>query len=128
MGKDIVCNCTHCSECQVSKAPPALLKLAISSKPWESVAVDILDLLREISTNVLVVQDYFSKWSFARVILDQTVEKYSRSLEMMYSNHVFTLVGPSLLLYSDQGKSFESRRLGDLCRVFGVKKSHTGRE
>ena len=30
-----------------------------------------------------------------------------------------------MLLHSDQGQNFDSRILGDLCRAFGVKKSHT---
>ena len=51
-------------------------------------------------------------------ILDQTAERIVR-------DEVFTLVGPPQKLHSDQGCNFKSRILADLCKVFGVKKSHT---
>jgi len=126
MGKDVVRHCTHCFKCQVSKAPPskpAPLQPVISSKPWELVAVDILKVPRSAEGNqyLLVVQDYFSKWPFARPIADQTADRIVQVLR----DEVFTLVGPPQRLHSDQGRNFESRILGDLCTAFGVKKSHT---
>ena len=95
----------------------------ISSKQWELVAVDILKVPRSVEGNqyLLVVQDYFSKWPFAKAIPDQTAER----IVQVRRNDVFTLIGPLLHLQSDQGQNFESRMLGDLCKAFGVKKSHT---
>ena len=95
----------------------------ISSKPWELVAVDILKVPRSAEGNqyLLVVQDYFSKWPFARALPDQTAEKIVQILR----DDVFTLVEPPLCIHSDQEQNFESRILGDLCKAFGVKKSHT---
>jgi len=52
---------------------------------------------------------------------DQTAERIVRILR----DEVFTLVGPPQKLHSDQGRNFESRILADLCKAFGVKKSHT---
>ena len=126
MGKEVVRHCTHCYKCQVSKAPPcrpAPLQPVISSKPWELVAVDILKVPRSAEGNqyLLVVQDYFSKWPFVRAFPDQTAEKIVQVLR----DDMFTLVGPPLRIHSDQGQNFESRILGDLCKAFGVKKSHT---
>ena len=40
-------------------------------------------------------------------------------------DEVFTLVGPPQRLQSDQGRNFESTLLRDLCKAFGVEKSHT---
>ena len=87
------------------------------------VAVDVLKVL--ISTNgnryLLVAQDYFSKWPFAMMMPDQTAERIVRILR----DKVFTLVGLPKKLHSDQDRNFESRILADLCKAFGVKKSHT---
>ena len=59
--------------------------------------------------------------AFARAIPDQKAERIVQSLR----DDVFTLVGPPQRLRSDQGRSFESRILSDLCTAFEVKKSHT---
>lgn len=87
------------------------------------VAVDVLKV--PVSTNgnqyLLVAQDYFSKWPFAIAMPDQTAERIVKILR----DEVFTLVGPPQKLHSDQGRNFESRILADLCKAFGVKKSHT---
>ena len=37
----------------------------------------------------------------------------------------FTLVGPPHGLHSDQGRNFESYILLELCKAFGITKSHT---
>ena len=85
--------------------------------------MDILKVPRSAEGNqyLLVVQDYFSKWPFARAFPDQIAERIVQVLR----DDVFTLVGPPLRIHSDQGQNFESRILGDMCKAFGVKKSHT---
>ena len=125
MGKDVVHYCTHCFRCQITKAPapkPVPLQPVISSKPWEFVAVDILKVPMSTRGNqyLLVVQDHFSKWPFAKAIPDQKAERIVNILK----DDVFTLVGPPRRLHSDQGQNFESRILGNLCKAFGVEKSH----
>ena len=43
--KSVVCHCTFCVKCQLSKAPstnPAPLQPIIATQPWEMVAVDVL--------------------------------------------------------------------------------------
>jgi len=70
---------------------------------------------------MLVAQDYFSKWPFARAMPDQ---KANRILQIT-SHEIFTLVGPPSKLHSDQGQNFESNILADLCKAFHEKKSHT---
>ena len=70
---------------------------------------------------MLVVQDYFTKWPLAIPLSDQRADTIVRILK----DQVFTLMGPPQRLHSDQGKSFESHILSELCRAFGVTKSHT---
>ena len=126
MGKDVEYHCIHCFKCQITKAPaqqPAPLQPIIASRPWELVAVDILKVPMSVRGNqyLLVVQGHFSKWPFAKAIPDQKAERIVQILK----DDVFTLVGPPQRLHSDQGRNFESRILGDLCKAFGVTKSHT---
>ena len=68
-----------------------------------------------------MIQDYFSKWPFAIPLPDQKTERILQVLK----DQVFTLVGPPNRLHSDQGRNFESYILSELCKAFGVTKSHT---
>ena len=126
MGRRVADHCKFCVKCQYCKSPapkPAPLQPVLATRPWEMVAVDILKV--PVSTNgnryLLVAQDYFSKWPFAMAMPDQTAERIVKVLR----DEVFTFVGPPQKLHSDQGRNFESRILADLCKAFGVKKSHT---
>ena len=126
MGKRVADQCKFCVKCQMCKAPapkPAPLQPVLATRPWEMVAVDVLKV--PVSTNgnryLLVAQDYVSKWPFAMAMRDQTAEMIVQILR----DEVFTLVGPPQKLHSDRGRNFESRILADLCKAFGVKKSHT---
>lgn len=126
MGKDVSSYCNRCFTCQRTKAPttfPAPLQPVVASRPWELVAVDILKvpMSHQGKQYMLVVQDYFSKWPFAIPLSDQKADTIVRILK----DQVFTLMGPPQRLHSDQGKSFESHILSELCRAFGVTKSHT---
>ena len=126
MGRKVADYCKFCVKCQYCKASapkPVPLQPVIATRPWEMVAVDVLKV--PVSTNgnqyLLVVQDYFSKWPFAKAMPDQKAERIVQILR----DEVFTLVGPPQKLHSDQGRNFESRILADLCKAFGIKKSYT---
>ena len=104
MGKDIMHHCTHCFKCQINKAP--------AQQPMSARGNQYL----------LVFQDHFSKWPFAKAIPDQKAERIVQILK----DDVFTLFGPPQRLHSDQGWNFKSHIVfGDLCKAFGVNKSHT---
>ena len=122
----MTCYCSYCTKCQLTKSlpnQPAPLQPAIASRPWELVAVDILNVPMSHQGNqyILVAQDYFSKWPFAQVMPDQKAERIVRIL----CDQVFTLVGPPERLHSDQSRNFEGQILSDLCKAFQVTKSHT---
>ena len=126
IAKDVGYYCNHCTTCQITKAPasqPAPLQPIVASQPWEMVAVDILKVPMSSRGNqyLLVIQDYFSKWPFAIPLPDQKAERIVQALK----DQVFTLVGPPRRLHSDQGRNFESYILLELCKAFGVTKSHT---
>ena len=76
MGKDVACYCTCCFKCQITKDPdqiPAPLQSIIPTKPWKLEAVDVLKVPMSVEGNqyILVIQDYFSKWPFARAMPNQ---------------------------------------------------------
>ena len=126
IAKDAGHYCTHCVTCQMVKAParpPASLQPIVTRRPWEMVGVDILKVPMSSKGNqyLLVAQDYFSKWPFAIALSDQKAATIVRVLR----DHVFTMVGPPRRLHSDQGRNFESHILSELCKAFGVEKSHT---
>ena len=68
-----------------------------------------------------MAQDYFSKWPFAIAFLDQKAATIVRVLR----DQIFTMMGPPQRLNLDQGRYFESHILSELCKAFGVEKSHT---
>ena len=126
MAREVGNYCTCCTTCQMVKAPatpPAPLQPIVTSRPWEMVAVDILKVPMSSRGNnyLLVAQDYFSKWPFAIALPDQKVTTIVKALR----DQVFTMVGPPRRLHSDQGRNFESHILSELCKAFGVEKSHT---
>uniref|UniRef100_A0A5S6QX05 RNA-directed DNA polymerase n=1 Tax=Trichuris muris TaxID=70415 RepID=A0A5S6QX05_TRIMR len=102
--QDVRKYCDSCSTCQMVKAPGLhpLMQIAPVGRPWERVAVDILQLppSKTGKIYVLTVQDYFTKWLI-----------------------VFADFGPPKILHSDQGRNFESLLLKELCSAFGVRKT-----
>ena len=95
----------------------------LTTRPWEMVGVDVLKVPMSNKGNqyLLVAQDYYTKWPFAKPMPDQKAERIVQILK----DEVFTLVGPPQRLHSDQGRNFENTLLRDLCKAFGVEKSHT---
>ena len=70
---------------------------------------------------LLVIQDYFSKWPSAIPLPDQKTEAIIQALK----DQVSPCLGPPHKLHSDLRKNFESFILSQVCKAFGVSKSHT---
>lgn len=101
----------YCKEgviCQKSKLPAPqkvpLISIPIR-KPWEMVAVDVLQVPTSCQNHrhILVIQDYFTKWTEAIPLQNQTAATITRELVKVFSNY-----GLPEILYSDQGRNFES--------------------
>ena len=77
MAQDVENYCCQCEECQQNKLPAQkkapLVNIPIG-RPWEIIAVDILEVPMSTNGNcyLLVVQDYFTKWAEAIPLRDQT--------------------------------------------------------
>ena len=125
MLQDIDHYCKECIICQAfkSSAPQKapLINIPIG-KPWEIVTVDILQVPLSSRNNqyLLVIQDYFTKWTEAIPLPNQTANRITSELIRVFSNY-----GLPDILHSDQGRNFESSILCQTLEAFGIKKTRT---
>ena len=125
MLQDIDHYCKECIICQASKssAPQKapLINVPIG-KPWEMVAVDILQVPLSSRNNqyLLVIQDYFTKWAEAILLPNQTANRITSELIRVFSNY-----GLPDILHIDQGRNFERSILRQTLEAFGIKKTRT---
>ena len=124
MLQDIERYCRECLVCQRSKpAKPtrAPLTTVPIGKPWEMVAVDILEVpTSRHNRYLLVIQDYMTKWVEAIPMPNQTAATITRELTTVFCHY-----GIPDILHSDQGRNFESTILRQTLNAFGVTKSRT---
>ena len=125
MAQDVEQHCRECQKCQSSKPPmpsrAPLTNLPIG-RPWQMVAIDILQVPVSINNNkyLLVIQDYFTKWADAIPLQNQRA--VTISAEMV---KVFCTYGIPDIVHSDQGQNFESTVFHQTLKAFGVEKSCT---
>ena len=125
MAQDVEKHCRECLACQKSKLPKPTKAPLVSmpiGKPWQMVAVDILEVPVSNKGNryLLVVQDYFTKWADAIPLRNQTAATITEKLVKLFS-----VMGLPDILHSDQGRNFESTLLQQTLEAFGTVKSHT---
>ncbi|TNN04865.1 Retrovirus-related Pol polyprotein from transposon 17.6, partial [Schistosoma japonicum] len=70
---------------------------------------------------ILVMVDYFTKWCKAAPIPQQDALTVARA----FIDHWFSRYGAHLSLYSDQGTAFESHLIAKICKLLGIRKTHT---
>jgi len=88
------------------------------------VAMDILGPFPESPTGnryILVVADYFTRWSEAYPIPNQEAATVARKL----TDEFFFRYSVPEQLHSDQGRNFESQVIGEVCKLLGVDKTRT---
>jgi len=115
-----------CERCIRRKAPTnakAHLVSIHTTQPLELVCMDYLSL--EISKggyqNILVITDHFTKFAIAIPTKNQTAKTTAESL----FNGFIVPYGLPLKLHSDQGATFESQIISELCKLTGITKSRT---
>ena len=91
---------------------------------WDRVAMDLLDM--SVTTTrgnryVLVMVDYFSRWTEACPLPDKTAQ----SLADAFFNHIVCRFGMPIVIHSDQGREFENRIMQELCILCGSHKTRT---
>ncbi len=117
----------RCQRCVLTKMPQprihAPMKPFLASRPLEVVAVDftVLEPSSDGRENVLIVTDVFTKFTQAFPTRDQRADTTAKILLREW----FLKYGIPERLHSDQGRNFESEVVAELCKMYGVKKTHT---
>ena len=70
---------------------------------------------------VLVLCDYFTKWTQAFALKDQTAYTVADTL----MTQCFNLFGLPEVIHSDQGRNFESGLFKELCQLLDIEKTRT---
>ncbi len=101
-----------CQSCQARKAPKkkfrALLQLALTGAPFERIALDIMGPLPESKNGnkyILVIMDYFTRWSEAYALPNQQAQTVAKLLVTQF----ICRYGVPSKIHSDQGTNFESK-------------------
>ena len=124
---DIIRWCQWCEKCQKRNASTqkrAQLQQKPVGMPLERVAIDILGPLPETENGnrvIMVVVDYFTKWTEAYALKDQ---KSMTVADAFITNFVLRF-GCPLQLHSDQGSNFEAELFRDVCNLLGIFKTRT---
>lgn len=128
MREDVALWCRTCTNC-ASKAPPqrtpqAPMGTVSMGAPLERVALDIMGPLNETECRnryMLVIQDYFTKWTEAFPIPDERATAVAEVVALEW----MCRYGIPQVLHSDQGRNFESEVFREMCCLFGIEKTHT---
>jgi hypothetical protein len=125
---DVKMYCLSCQSCATRKAPThhrkAPLQPIVAGYPLEIVAVDITGPFPETEKQnryILVVGDYFSKWTEAYAIPNQEATTVAQKLV----NEFFCRFSIPLQLHSDQGRQFESKLIQAICQILKIHKTRT---
>ncbi|CAC5374212.1 unnamed protein product [Mytilus coruscus] len=128
MRPDVKFWCTKCDICGTKKAPcknsKAPMKQYFVGVPWERMAIDILGPLPcSVNNNryLMVVQDYFSKWTEAIPIPDTEAV----TVATKFVERIVTIFWVLLSIHSDQGSNFESHVFIEMCNILGIHKTRT---
>ena len=128
MRRDVHQYCQACDQCPAQK--PVLhhrcapMKSFVVGSPMERVTTDIMGPLeRTVSSNkyVLVVTDVFTKWTEAYTL--RNIE--SKTVARKFVEEWVCRYGAPRILHSDQGRQFESSLFKEMCKLLGIKKTHT---
>ncbi|CAH8599440.1 unnamed protein product [Schistosoma rodhaini] len=126
--EDVTEFCRNCSTCHAIKSPQqrprAPLVPMTTEGPHQRVGIDIMGPLTTSKNGnryILVMVDYFSKWCEAVPIPQQDALTVARA----FIDHWVSRYGAPFSLHSDQGTAFESHLVAQVCRLLGIRKTHT---
>uniref|UniRef100_A0A6G3MFZ0 Retrovirus-related Pol polyprotein from transposon 412 (Trinotate prediction) n=1 Tax=Henneguya salminicola TaxID=69463 RepID=A0A6G3MFZ0_HENSL len=128
MRDDVTKYCNSCLKCQeVNKIPKynkAELASIPSSYPFQRLAMDCLGPLnrtRRGNSYIVVISDYFTKWTEAFATSNIEAGTVSRLLV----DHYICRFGVPERIHTDQGSNFESRLFQNICQTLGISKTRT---
>ena len=126
MASDVHAWVTDCRRCVARKTHPratAPLMNITTTRPMELCCMDFLSLEEDNLGyhSILVVTDHYTRYAQAFPTKNQKAVTVAKVLWEKYFVHY----GLPERLHSDQGRDFESRVIGELTKLLGVKKSRT---
>jgi len=120
--------CSECVDCGSRKAGGkqwrAPLQSVVALRPHERVALDILGPLPETPKGnkyIVVIGDYFSKWTEAFPLPNQEAETVAKLLVEQW----VCRFGAPRIIHTDQGRNFESRLFKEVCQLLNIHKTRT---
>ena len=121
--------CRSCTVCGAQKSPMKHRRAPMevdtqTSKPMQRVAMDILGplpLTPRLNKYILVIGDYFTKWTEAFPMPDMETGTVAR----LFVNEFVVRYGAPACLHTDQGRNFESNLVKEICRLLGIVKTRT---
>ena len=120
--------CATCDRCQRRKRPGniphAPMRVYNVGYPGERIAMDIcgpFPLTERNNRYILVVADYFTKWSEMYPIPDQT----AISVANVFVNNWVIRWGCPRELHTDQGQNFEGVLFKEVCAMLDIRKTRT---
>ena len=125
MRKDIenyVLNCEVCAKHKGTTGKTApILEYPIPNKPWDTVAIDILQLPRshQGSLYVLVAVDHFSRF----VVLAPLKTKSAIEVAHAFITNIICQFTTPKVLLSDNGSEFRNQIIEEICRQYGIKQT-----
>ena len=128
MRRDVEHVCRTCDLCESRKRPKQHYKGPLQRYtvgiPMERVALDImgpLPLRDKGNKYLLVIEDYFTKWTEAVPLPDQEAITVANALIESF----VTRFGVPRELHSGQGTNFESNVFKEMCKLLGIEKTRT---
>ena len=127
MKSDLIRWCRQCDTCAQIKGTPrrrAKLQQNPVGARFERAAIDImceLPVTEAGNRYILVISDYFTKWTQAFPLRDMTAQTVADTL----INQCFSLFGLPRWLHSDQGSNFESELFSEMCKLLDIHKTRT---
>ena len=91
---------------------------------WDRIAMDILDVCDPTPEGfryILVIADYFSKWTEAFPMKNKCADTVA---DILIENIILRF-GMPLVIHSDQGREFENGLMKSLCALLGCTKTRT---
>ena len=91
---------------------------------WDRIAMDILDVCDPTPEGfryILVIADYFSKWTEAFPMKNKCADTVADILV----EKIILRFGMPLVIHSDQGREFENGLMKSMCALLGCTKTRT---
>ena len=121
-------HCGNCDVCFKTKKHNRKIKAKMGhilvSRPLERIALDIMGPLTQTYSDnkyVLVVSDYFTKWTEAYALPDQQAETVASYLV----SHFISRFGIPENIHTDQATNFQSDLFKELCRLLQIHQTRT---